>query len=66
MKREKIHLRGLFLASFLLTQLAAGQDEALLAFEAAEEATPSIPPEFTCPVKVQETIQLVCKSSNGI
>ncbi|KAK9909603.1 hypothetical protein WJX75_004848 [Coccomyxa subellipsoidea] len=51
MKRENIHLRGFFLASFLLTQLAAGQDEALLAFEAAEEAIPSIPPEFTCPVK---------------
>lgn len=45
-------VRYVYLASFLLVQLAAGQDEALLALEAAEEATPTPPPEFTCPVKV--------------
>lgn len=65
MKGEIIHLRGFFLASFLLVQLTAGQDEALLAFEAAEEATPSVPPEFTCSVKVQETIRLTSKFFNG-
>ncbi|BDA42853.1 probable polygalacturonase [Coccomyxa sp. Obi] len=44
-------VRYVYLASLLLLQLAAGQDEALLALEAAEEATPTPPPEFTCPVK---------------
>ena len=45
-------IRYAYLASVLLLQLAAGQDEALLALEAVEEATPTPPPEFTCPVKV--------------
>lgn len=41
--------------AFLLLHMTSGQDEALLAFEAteAEESAPSLPPEFTCPVKVR-------------